>query len=273
MQVGAAASQGVGPSAEVHQERRDLVHEIYLKVIHTIENSEKIPGYDTEVFKELKPGLIERMEELYKKGFIEVTGSDKEIRPYFVCLQGIIETVLAEELNVSVTELRGMIHTPEPATPLCNPEGTVIERTVDPSIAEDPARLITVQARTTIVRNYLRKGGTLYIAYPKEGLSKRLPDQQKIYKEELETYRYLLVDVPLNCETIEVPLHGAIYTFKDQGGESCVFAIKMTQANNVVKDEGHFGLWFGNRERRAIKSRMDEVLEFVNSTAPQAISL
>lgn len=241
---------------------------IYSKVLETIQNSDNVPGLKAEEFATLRPGVIAYWNELVEKGVVEVTATDKEVRPYFVALQGIIEHVLACELNKNVHSLTGVIHTPMPATPLCT-EGSVSRELVDPTIQEDLLRLFTVKARTTIVRDYLLQGGNLYIVYPQDGINKRTETQQQIYKKELNNYPLHLFDRPLNCISINNDLVGAFYLFKDNTGKVFGFAIKMTQANNP-QDMGNFGLWFGEFNASPIRDRISIILNDVlkYSSAP-----
>lgn len=245
-----------------------LVENIHSKVLKTIENSDNVPGLKAEEFTTLKPGIAAYWNELMEKGVVEVTATDKEVRPYFVALQGIIEHVLACELNKNVQSLTGVIHTPMPATPLCT-EGSFSRELVDPTIEEDPLRLFTVKARTTSVRDYLFQGGDLYIVYPQDGINKRTEVQQQIYTKELKNYPLHLFDRPLNCTSIENDLTGAFYLFKDNTGKVFGFAIKMTQANNPQK-LGNFGLWFGEFNASPIRDRISIILNGVlkYSSAP-----
>ena len=206
---------------------------------------------------------------MVEKGVVEVTATDREIRPYFVALQGIIEHVLAYELNKSVKALTGVIHTPMPATPLCM-EGNVSKELVDPSIEGDPLRLFTVKARTTIIRDYLFQGGDLYIVYPQDGIDKRTEIQQQIYKKELANYPLHLFDRPLNCTSIENHLVGAFYLFKDNRGKLFGFSIKMTQANDPQEAES-FGLWFGELNASPVRNRISAIIEGVLKYSQQPI--
>lgn len=119
-------------------------------------------------------------------------------------------------------------------------------------------RLFTVKARTTIVRDYLYKGGDLYIAYPKDGLAKRNDAQQQTYKKELGNYPTHLFDRPLNCASIDTDMIGAFYLFTDSNGKLFAFAIKMTQANSPL-DQGSFGLWFGDSKNLPIYDRLKNI--------------
>lgn len=246
-----------------------LLPQIQKQVLYTIEQSRNFPGYSDEIFAQLKPGLIQRWNELVQKGVLEIADTDKEVRPYFVTLQAIVEQVLSQNLNKSVASLKGIIHTPQPATPLCTKDNALSPELVSSSIAQDPVRLATVKARTTIVRDFLRHGGELYIAYPAKGLLERTPEQREIYKNELQQQN--LHDHPLKVDEIPVELHGALYFFESRNGEKLVFAIKMTQAKNPA-DIGQFGLWIGPAVHSAVKERVARVMQFVQSHSEIPIS-
>lgn len=221
-----------------------FIRNINSKVLKVIEQSYTVPGLKDGVFEGLKSDVIEYWKTLVETGCLMRTGADRDIRPYFASLQGIIEHVLAEELGDNVESLIGVIHTPAPATPLCT-EGKISKGLVDPSIETeaDPARRFTIEARAAIVRDYLNKGGTLYIAYPEGGFAERSEEQLEIYLREQETHKNLF-DCPLEVKHLSDDLVGAFYLFKNKEGKLYAFAINMTQAKDP-KDYREFGLWFG----------------------------
>lgn len=238
-----------------------LLNVIDAKVLETIKYSNDIPGLKSEEFSSLKTEISRTWSRLRKEDILEINGTDKDVRPYFVAIQGVVEHVLASELLENIKTLTGVIHTPMPATPLCT-KGEISKELIDPSIESDPNRLFTVKLRTTIVRDYLFKGGDLYIVYPKGGYDKRSEEQQKIYKQELTNYPNHLFDVPLNCESIPTELIGATYLFQDHFGNKFIFAIKMTQAKDP-QDMGNFGLWFGSMHHPAIQERLQAVSSYL----------
>lgn len=231
------------------------------RVTDLIQNTPSIPGLTAVELSALKDDIRNAWNTLVQDGVLEVVGTDKEIRPCFVALQGLIEQVLANELQHNIKTLNGIIHTPMPATPLCT-KGEISPELVDPSIEIDSNRLFTVKARVTIIRDYLFKGGNLYIVYPQTGLLKRTEEQQKIYKEELAHYPTHLFDRPLTCDSIPSDLIGATYFFQDLTGQLFVFAIKMTQAKDP-QEIGNFGLWFGSIDQSAIKQRVSTLTDFL----------
>lgn len=234
---------------------------IHSKVLETISYSQEIPGLKSEEFPALKGEISRLWNSLSQEGAVEICGTDKEIRPLFVALQAVIEHALAAALQKEIRTLKGVIHTPMPATPLCT-KGAISKELVSPSIEIDPIRLFTVKARATIVRDYLFKGGELYIAYPKQGWYQRTEEQQAIYGQELMNFPTHLFDVPLNCVSIPDDLIGATYLFQDQLGKLFVFAIKMTQAKDP-KAMGNFGLWFGSIDTPVIQERLDAVSSYL----------
>ena len=240
-----------------------LQEALSVKINEVIAHSKKIPGFTEVGFSGLRDSIQNAWNALSQKGVLEITGTDKEVRPYFVALQGVIEHVLSTELQRHVGTLNGFIHTPMPATPLCT-KGEISPDLVDRTIEMDPKRLLTVKVRTTIIRDYLFQGGSLYIVYPRLGLSKRTSEQQKIYSEELSNYSSHLFDIPLDVDEIPSSLIGATYLFKDRLGRLFVFAIKMTQANSP-QDTGNFGLWFGSIEQPAIREKVNTLAQFLEN--------
>lgn len=234
-----------------------LMKSLHSDISNKIERLESVPGLKPEEFSKLRSEISKAWDTLVQEGVLEVSGTDKDIRPIYVALQGIVEDVLSNTLNEEIRSLKGIIHTPMPATPLCT-KGEISKGLVDPSIENDPNRIQTVKARTTIVRDFLAKGGKLIVAYPKPGYQKRTEEQRTIYNQELKNYPNHLINTPLDCENIPTDLIGATYFFQDQSGKTFVFGIKMTQANDP-KDIGHFGLYFGPLDHPAIQKRVQAV--------------
>lgn len=227
----------------------------YLKVLDAIEHSAMIPGLSSDTLSTLRHEMKETWNSLNIDHRVQITGTDQDIRPLFVGLQGIIEQVLANSLGKDLHLLKGAIHTPMPPTPLCT-EGSLSPQLVDPSIEKDPTRLFTVQARTIILRDFLAKGGTLYSVYPKNGLNKRTEQQRAVYQKELLNYPDHLIDAPLLCEEFPQSLIGATYVFEDDNKELWIFSINMTQAKDP-QALGSFGLWFGPITHPVIEERLN----------------
>ncbi len=241
-----------------------FLNEISSQVVATVEHSNDIP-------ENLKTGIIERFRRLVENGVIEESGSDDAVRPYFVTLQGVIEQVLSLKLNKSVESLTGVIHTPDPTTPLCT-RGEISPELVHSSMQEDADRLYTVKARTTILRDFINQGGHLYVVHCPLENSKRTEEQLQIYQEELDHFPLNLHDRSLNCSALDPNLIGAFYLFKNQEGKLYAFAIKMTQANSPQED-GSYNLWFGEFENSPASERILTVWEAIKNDVQDPIDL
>lgn len=190
-------------------------------------------------------------------------GSDA-MRTKFVGMQQITEHVLAcAQAMEDIVDLVGVIHTPTPATPLCiRPNEAPSEGLLDASVANDPQRLLTVQARAQTVREYLHKGGSLYIAYPRGGLAKRSPEQQAVYSEALNQFASHLFDWVLACDYLPSDRVGAFYLFKDSQGNVHAFSIKSTQAISP-EAQSEWGIWFGGLSDAVVRERIGDIHEYL----------
>ena len=258
--------------------KHPFIQYIYLKVIKTIEKSESVPRLDSKVFMELKNGISELAANLTNDGVIHVSTPCnipylyQNPRPYFVALQAIFEHVLSNELNKSIHSLIGIIHTPMPATPLCTTQGTISVGLIDLSIEQDNLQRFSVEARTIIIRKYLEQGADFFIVYPKEGFDGRKPDEQKIYKSELEKHPVHLIDCPLNVGALERDLIGASYIFKNNEGKKFAFSIHMTQANKPNEFD-NFGLWFSEYNHSPVEDRISKILDLVHQYGTSKIKI
>ncbi len=145
-----------------------------------------------------------------------------------------------------------------PATPLCS-VGTISTGLVSPSVEEDAARLFTVQARTTIIRDFLAQKGELYVVYPEKSFNERTEVPQKSIRKSLSHYPLNLFDRPLKCESIENELIGAVYIVENQNGKKFAFAIKITQANDPKILVLVYGL--AELEKSPVSDRIETVLK------------
>lgn len=208
-----------------------------------IDTDTQMSLFDT-FFKEydldnIKEELLVYIKELISQGIVEKTGSDEEVRPYFVTIQAMVEILLCSSEYHSVT---GVIHSKMPPTCLCT-KGDDLFQIVDSTIEEDELRMKTVLMRTKTIRKFLESGAKLHLFYPKGGLEKRSENQRSIYQEELAANARIL-DHPLDIDGLPDDLCGAFYIFEDKHKIKYAFAIQMTQANDP-KEEGEFGIWFG----------------------------
>lgn len=212
------------------------------------------------VSKEEMDALVDRLAADSK---IIESGSD-DLRVKFVGLQGCIEHVLAcSQALGEIREIIGVIHTPSPATPLCARSRSDTSDLLDESIRRDPKKLLTVLSRTQIVREYLMKGGKLYVAYPRGGLEKRSSEQQKIYREALDQFQGNLIDQVLATDAIPQDIVGATYVIRTANRQLYAFSIKSRQANDI-QDLSEWGLWFGPVQNLAIAARINEVFNYLS---------
>lgn len=70
---------------------------IHSKVLETISSSETIPGLKDTEFSALKGAISRLWETLVEEGAIEISGTDKNVRPLFVALQGAVSSYLEEQ--------------------------------------------------------------------------------------------------------------------------------------------------------------------------------
>jgi hypothetical protein len=210
-----------------------------------------------------KEEISKVLDEVENKFQTVQVGSD-DLRVRFVQSQGCIEHALAcfQALG-EIDELIGVIHTPTPATPLCmRPDGNPNDL-LDPSIRFDLAKLLTVRSRAQIVREYLIKGGKLYVVYPQGGLEKRTAEQQFIYKEALQRFAGGLYDWVLNTNKIDDDMVGATYLFRNPERQVFAFSIKSKQANDIHA-QSEWGIWFGPVVEKNVAQRINEVFDYLS---------
>lgn len=216
--------------------KEEIIHDVH-KVIETC-----------DTYQDIRTDLISLLSKLDAEGHIVSKGSDAQNRPLFVGLQGIFEHVMSLKLHEgSLQDLQGAIHTPTPCTPLCM-DAHVSSGLVKVEVEQDPKRLLTVQSRATILRQYLTHGGQLTIAYPKEGFFARSEEQRSVYASTCQYYKETLRDTPLDIEAFKSDMVGATYLFSDREGKNYLFAIKACQAN-APSDDATWELWFGEENQ------------------------
>ncbi|MBS0607150.1 MAG: hypothetical protein JSR57_09385 [Verrucomicrobia bacterium] len=214
-----------------------------------------------------KEDILALINSIEENHFQVETGND-DLRLKYVSSQGCIEHVLAcAQALGDLDQLIGIIHTPTVATPLCvRPEA--VEGALDESIRFDLNKLLTVRSRAQIVREYLTKGGKLYVVYPQGGLEKRNAEQQQIYKEELERFAGRLVDWVLSSKEIDPDMIGATYLFRNQQRQVFAFSIKSRQAIDI-QNQAEWGIWFGAIDDASISERVNTVIDYlVNNNGP-----
>ncbi|MBI2743222.1 MAG: hypothetical protein HYX48_04820 [Chlamydiales bacterium] len=211
-----------------------------------------------------KPEILSLIDEVQKTGFVMRRGKDADVRPPFVGAQAEIERVLSYLFDQKeIIHLVGVIHTPMPATPLCT-AGEISSSLVAPSLEGDEKRLYTVKERPGIIRDYLSKGGILYIVYPEGGREKRSLDQLKIYDAERAKYPHTLIDQALSCSQMDKEMVGATYFFKTARSGWFSFSIMSTQAN-APTDDIPWAIWFGSLKHPKVRERAESLLSYLST--------
>ncbi len=193
-------------------------------------------------------------------------GLDQELRPLFVPAQGMIEQTIVQLLARGDLESAfGMIHTPAPATPLClaeSEEGLNGKALSDLANFTDEERLQTLRKRPTILRAFLKAGGHLTVAFPKDGRKLRKQDELKIFDGLLREFQGRLEQKVLPMDQLADDLIGATYLFRSSTGEEWVFSIRATQAIDA-RDEMIWELWLGPKEDPLIAERYERIFNIL----------
>lgn len=228
-------------------------NEIFNKVRSCVDYNKNIPN---------KKDIYILLSKLERSKYIAQEGNGN-FPMQFVLAQGCIEHVLTcSQILGEITDLVGVIHAPMPATPLCtNLNDPLLGQPLDASIAQDQDKLLTVRSRTQNIRDYLEKGGKLFVAYPKGGLEKRTEEQQNFYLNAVNQYQESLIDTVLNCDQMNPEMTGATYIFKNQENWYA-FSIKAHQAANP-QENSEWALWFGKVNHPAIKARVNAVCDYL----------
>lgn len=209
------------------------------------------------------------LKNVLEEGYFKVQGDDATWRVPFIQAQAIIEQALTMEYTSHITSLIGSIHTPTPTTPLCTLQ-KASKNLVHEEIFSDPARVKTVEQRTTILRDYLKKGADLYVVYSQNGLERRLHEQQKIYFNEIRKHPDHLIDVPLPLTNFPDNLIGATYLFKDLNGNTFATSINFTQSNDPQNNRV-YELWLGEVEEEVIRNRLEALNHFFSGFSHKSL--
>lgn len=217
------------------------------------------------------PEMHQMLDVLEKEGVYAQRGGD-ELRVKFVTLQGVIEHVLVCGYAIGeIKRLEGVIHTPAPATPLCASVREVDLELLDRSLHGDVKKLLTVQSRAHLMRQYLHHGARLTITYPQVGLAIRTSEQRAVYNEIRARYPESLIDHPLDAKAIDDQMIGATYTFQNAQGKWFAFSIMSKQAIDP-REDSEWAIWLGPIDHPAVRKRVVQVSRYFNSIGGPSIN-
>lgn len=219
------------------------------------------PPFNEETYDNKR--LTEIVEQLQKEHFIELTGIDSQVRPLIVTLQAVFEKVLSEQLKKNVSLLAGIILADTPPTPLISSDNFQ-NRSIHEAIKNNSASLLTIKARSQIIKNYLEKGGILYTLYTPKGYERLTKEEQSHFTMMTEKFSDTLISKEIAINEIPPSLIGAIYYFSNSDLKTYAFIVQMPQASNPEKKDT-YKLYLGEITEEVIEKRMNEIMQFINS--------
>jgi hypothetical protein len=207
--------------------------------------------------------LIEIVEQLKQEHFIEINGTDSQVRPLIVTLQAVFEKVLSDQLKKNVSLLAGIILADTPPTPLFSTDDFK-NSSIDEAVKNNPLSLSTIKARSQIIKNYLKEGGILYALYTRKGYERLTKEEQNQFKMMTEKFSTTLISKELAIDEIPAPLIGAIYYFSNSDLKTYAFAIQMPQSSTPEKMSS-YKVYLGEIKEDVIEKRMNEIMQFINN--------
>ncbi len=225
-------------------------------------------------------------------------GSDEVVRKAYVSLQTASEKAIVDRISAvkalgRIAKSIWIIHTPTIATP-CVTEGTVTPSLLAEEIMKDETRKALTLSRASIVRDYLKAGGVLVVAYDKDQREEKLdaankvivagrtPKQIEIFEQLKKEFPAQIIDFPMGINEKKAQLGlkdpqnpdkfatypddmiGATYLIEDTYGQRFEMTNLGVQANNP-HDDATWGVWMQNRSNSVpeVTQRMSKVLSFL----------
>lgn len=172
--------------------------------------------------------------------YIHETDTDQKIRPKFVGMQFIIESVISSMLKSGLAEkVTVVIYSPLPPTPLRVHDDNITQL-VAVDVIRDLERLETISSRAVSLKDLLQNKGILYATYQKTEDLDTIPGIKE-YIASTEKYNTLF-DNPI--DKINEEFIGASYLIQCSNGQEVFFSIKSTQANDTNKAQ--WKLYYGS---------------------------
>ena len=222
---------------------------------------------DRELDADVKTSIARQaISPLRQSSEIQIAGADKVTRPVAVNFQRAFEQSLMNRINEStITQATVIIHTRKPTTPLCNPPGKSLTETLPPSMREDTGRRKTIEDRTITLRRMAKQPEIdLYVAYTHGGLNKRSPQEQAIYRSEVNNpENSSLHDSEMTCKDMPDEIVGASYVMTTRQGHTLYFGNNGVQA---VDGTGNtvWQYWLGGLDDTSVNKRYREVMEYLH---------
>ena len=186
--------------------------------------------------------IIKLWNNLKKERYISESSDDSTVRPKFVGMQFIMESVIASMLKSGLAEkVTSVIYTPLPPTPLRVTDDNITQL-VAVDIIKDAQRIDTISSRVISLKEILQNKGLVYATYqkPENENIDSIPGMSE-YLKNAKRYNTLL-DNPI--EKINQEFVGASYLVQCSNGQEVFFSIKATQAINSTKSQ--WKLYYGS---------------------------
>lgn len=221
----------------------------------------------------------------------QIQASDTVARQPYVKLQSASERIMVERIHAAkklgkIAKSIWIIHTPTVATPCVN-EGEETPSLLAEEIMQDEVRKNLTLSRASIIRDYLKAGGILVVAYDKNQrelvvgedkkiiINGRTPEQLATYEKLMQQYPEQIIDFPIDIKsrqekmdlkTPEYPLDfiGATYLIQDTNNHIFEMTNLGLQANDP-RPEAEWGVWMQNRAQAfpEVTERMSTVFSFL----------
>ncbi|KEQ17443.1 hypothetical protein [Endozoicomonas numazuensis] len=250
-------------SSEVALEKLD-VNELKMTMLADISSTVVSDG---ELANNIKTDIARlAITPLRRSPEVQIAGSDEITRPVAVSFQKAFEQSLMNMMDeAQLSQAAAIIHTRKPTTPLCNPAGKVLRQTMSVSMQGNPHRTKTIEDRTVTLRRMAQNGPPmdLYVAYVKGGLDKRSPEEQLIYKHEVNSSANTsLHNEEMACSEMPDAIVGASYVLTTKLGHTLYFANNGTQAADATGST-LWRYWFGSLKDAPVDKRYKEVFKYL----------
>lgn len=229
------------------------------------------------------------------KGLLQAAtaaGKDEVMRQAYVSLQGASEKAMVDRISTAkalgrIAKSIWIIHTPMIATP-CVTDGKPTPQLLAEEILKNEALRKLTLSRAEIIRDYLKAGGVLIVAYnsaereeKRDETNKviapgRTKEQIAIFEKLKEEFKQQIIDFPidirgrkaklgLNDDKYPDDMIGATYLVEDTFGQRFEMTNRGVQAN--APHEAQWGVWMQNRSQNApvVCARMAKVFSFLQN--------